>query len=251
MIDKAIVRTAIVAILVWFTSGCAGTQQVRKAESTDTDDDPMIQTGINQDEHDTSYQLTSGDVIDVKFFYTPNLNETLTIRPDGKISLQLVDDIQAAGLTPSELDDILTSRYSSELLQPEIVVIVKTFSGHKVYVGGEVKNPNVIQLTGGLSVLQAIFNAGGYTDNAKLKNVIIIRKGDEETPVKYLTVDLKSVLSKGKGEDDILLKPFDVVFVPKTTIAKVDLFVSQYFNQAIPAVVQQWFFIKALQNNRE
>ena len=103
-----------------------------------------------------AYVIHAGDQLDIKFFYNPELNESVTVRPDGKISLQLVDEIQAAGLQPSELDQRLTELYSHELKKPVLTVIVRSFTGQRVYVGGEVNRQGLITLQPGLTALQAV-----------------------------------------------------------------------------------------------
>jgi len=179
------------------------------------------------------YILQLGDVIDIKFYYHPELNERVIIRPDGKISLQLIDEVMGAGLTPSELDSILTEKYSKTLRGPEVAVIVKEFAGHKVYVGGEVESPGLFPTTGNLTALQAILQAGGFKDTAQLSNVVILRnQGPQEVIIKI--IDLKKDLMTHASYNDILLKPYDIVFVPKTTIAKINQFIAQYIDKLIP-----------------
>lgn len=178
------------------------------------------------------YILQAGDVIDIKFFYNSDLDEKVTIRPDGRISLQLIDEIKAVGLTPVELDDILSERYSNILRQAEIAVIVKEFAGQRVYVGGEINKPGFIPIAGKLSALQAIFQRGGFKDSAELKNVVILRDQQNASPL-FLTLDLKDHL-RDANNNDILLEPYDIVFVPKSTIAKMDQFVDQYIKKLIP-----------------
>ena len=184
-------------------------------------------------EANNEYVLQLGDVIDIKLFYNPELNETVTIRPDGKISLQLVDEIEVLGLTPSELDKILTEKYSKILYKADVAVIVKQFTSQKVYVGGEVNLPGLIPYSGKLTSLQAIFQAGGFKNTAKLKNIVILRNQGTEEPL-FMTINLKEDLMKHTQNNDILLKPYDVVFVPKTSIAKINQFVDQYIRQLIP-----------------
>jgi protein involved in polysaccharide export with SLBB domain len=84
------------------------------------------------------YIIQPGDQLDIKFFYNPELNENVTVRPDGLISLQLVDEVHASGLTPAQLDDLLTQKYSRELKKPMVTVIMRSFTMQRVYVGGEV-----------------------------------------------------------------------------------------------------------------
>ena len=86
------------------------------------------QASLNSEQE---YRIQVGDQLDIKFFYNPELNEQVTVRPDGRISLQLVHEIMVAGLTPSELTDLLTKKYAPELKKPEITVIVRSFGAHK------------------------------------------------------------------------------------------------------------------------
>jgi len=178
----------------------------------------------------TVYYLQTGDKIEVKFFYYPDMNETLEIRPDGRISLQLVGEIQAAGLTPSQLTKILREKYAKYLAKPEVVVVVKEFAGEKIYVGGEVKKPGEIPIKGRLTLLQAIFQAGGLTEKAKSSDVLILHPAGNRLEV--FKINLNAILEQKQG--DVFLDPYDVVYVPQTTIAKIDQFISQYINSLIP-----------------
>ena len=112
------------------------------------------------------YSIQPGDQLDIKFFYNPELNENVTVRPDGVISLQLVDEIHASGLTPAQLDDLLTQKYSHELKKPMITVIVRSFAMQRVYVGGEVNRQGFVNLTAGMTPLQAVLEAGGFKETA-------------------------------------------------------------------------------------
>jgi protein involved in polysaccharide export with SLBB domain len=176
------------------------------------------------------YLIQPGDELDIKFFYNPELNETVAVRPDGKISLQLIDEIQAASLQPSELDRTLTNLYSRELKKPVITVIVRSFTGQRVYVGGEVNTPGLITLPPGISPLQAVFQSGGFKETAQPAETLIIRKGPDNRPVP-LRIDLAAVMNANSQGADFKLQPDDIVYVPKSAIAKLNKFVSQYIEQ--------------------
>ena len=178
------------------------------------------------------YLIQPGDQLEIKFFYNSELNETVVVRPDGKISLQLLDDIQAAGKTPAKLDEILTQKYAQELKKPVLTVIVRSFAGQRVYVGGEVNRPGLVSLTAGMSALQAVINAGGLRETAKLENAIVIRKGKDRKPIP-MRVDLSKAIYEGNAQDHFKLKPYDIVYVPKTFIAKANKFVNQYIERLI------------------
>ena len=180
-------------------------------------------------EGQVDYFLQPGDALDIKFLYNPELNENVIIRPDGKISLQMIDETRAAGLTPAQLNEALTKAYSSQLKQPRITVIVKSFGGQRIYVGGEVNTPRTLTVNGKIDALQAIMDAGGFKPDAKPSSVMIISKDKENRPVAR-KVDLKKVLKGAPSTEDFTLRPFDVVFVPKTELATADEFMTHIYN---------------------
>jgi protein involved in polysaccharide export with SLBB domain len=177
-----------------------------------------------------AYLIQSGDVLDIKFFYNPELNETVTVRPDGYISLQLVDEVMAAGLEPRRLNSILTEKYARELKKPVIAVIVKTFAGQRVYVGGEVGQQGLLTMPAGLTALQAVMQSGGFKNTAQPSETLVIRKGPDRRPVP-VRVDLSAALNGDTNLQDFRLQPDDIVYVPKSPIAKANQFVNQYVEQ--------------------
>lgn len=185
------------------------------------------------EESPKTYTLQEGDVVEVKFFYNPELNEREAIRPDGMISLQLIDDVAVAGLTPLEVDRLLTEMYSKIIRQPAVTVIVKEFSGQKVYIGGEVNTPGLIPISGKLTALQAILQANGFKNTAELSSVVILRNQGTATP-QFIVADLSDVLKANAWQNDVPLRPYDIVIVPMTTIGKMDLFVEQYIDKLLP-----------------
>jgi protein involved in polysaccharide export with SLBB domain len=209
----------IIILVTILVAGCAGKNKTITLPTT-----PIVYKQGQE-----VYLLQPGDNLDIKFYYNPELNENVTIRPDGKISLQIIDELQAAGLTPAQLDESLTRAYSSQLKQPKITVMVKSFGGQRIYVGGEVKSPQVLTVIGQIDAMQAIFNTGGFTKDAKLSSVMIISKGKDNQPIAR-KVDLKKVLSGEATGEDFTLKPFDMVYVPKTELAQADEFMAHIYN---------------------
>lgn len=179
------------------------------------------------------YRIHVGDQLDIKFFYNPELNEQVTVRPDGRISLQLVHEIIAAGMTPAELTDLLTEKYATEIKKPEITVIVRSFSAQKVHVGGEVNNPGILDLIGPLTVLQSISRAGGFKDTARIQEVIVIRRKADFKP-QVITINLEKAVNGTDISQDIILNPYDIVYVPKSSIANLNQWVDQYIRKNIP-----------------
>lgn len=184
------------------------------------------------------YVIRAGDELTLKVFNHPELEETLQVRPDGKISVLLLDEVDADGLTVAELDDVLTAGYSMFIREPQVSVIVRSFSHHKVYVGGEVSSPGAIELSGDLTALAAVIRAGGFKTTASTDSVILLRNDGKGKPI-VAKLDLKAVV-KG-AESDVVLQPYDVVFVPMSGIAKVDRFVDQYMRQLLPISLNAGF----------
>ena len=182
-------------------------------------------------ESQPEYVIREGDMLGIKFFLNPELNEEVTVRPDGRVSLQLIPEVVAAGRTPRELTDELKELYSVELDRPTISVIVRSFSGQRVFVDGEVNQPGQLELVGPLTVLQAIAMAEGLTDRARAKQIFIIRRSEDRT-AQVIPFDLRGY-RRGRVED-MALQPFDVVFVPMTTIANINKWIDQYIRENIP-----------------
>jgi polysaccharide export outer membrane protein len=176
--------------------------------------------------------LAAGDVVDVKFFYVPELDESQIVRPDGFITLQLIGDVIVLGKTPGELQEELIRRYQIHLKLPNITVMVRRVNDSRVWVSGEVKRPGPVQMTGRMTVLEAVVDVGGgMRPTADLRNVLIVRQGPEYS---YgCLVDLQEVL-EGKKTPVFYLQARDVVYVPPTAITKLDDWVDQYINKLVP-----------------
>ena len=178
--------------------------------------------------------LEAGDVVEIKFFYTPELNETQTVRPDGKIALQLIGEVEVEGKTPADVRTELLDKYAHSLKDPEIAVIVRSLFNRRVFVGGQVMTPGIVEMPGKLTVLEAIMQAGGFDmQEAEVRNVVVIRHRDRQ---RYgYSVNLEPALSNtGDGTEPFYLEPQDIVYVPQTEIAKVGQWVDQHINQLIP-----------------
>ena len=184
--------------------------------------------------------LQPGDVLQVKFLYWPELNEEKqSIRPDGKISLQLVGDVEAKGKTPDELRTSLLGLYQDKLIEPEISVVVNSLDSHRVYVTGEVQNPGLVMINGRLTALEAVMQCGGFLkESAKRATVVVIRQRDGKQFA--TTLNLRQALEETESEP-FLLEPYDIVFVPRTNIDQVDQWVDQYINKLVPRNVH-WSF---------
>jgi protein involved in polysaccharide export with SLBB domain len=227
---------------------------------------PELQQAIGQKYREfiakTKYSkvLKPNDYFDLKFVYNPELNIGVRIQSDGKISLPLVGEVEAANLTPEQLRQKLIETYSRDLRQPDIVVLTGTnpnafpmdiaakdiytqgnfinvavvkSGGQWVFVAGQVGLPKAIPWEGHLTVLQAIAAAGGKTDKADLSRVVILRRGPFEQ-AQWIQTDLASPLEGRDLKNDVALKGGDVVVVPMSGIAKLGLFVQQVLRDLNP-----------------
>src|SRR5262245_16366260 len=161
------------------------------------------------------YQIGPEDLLDVSVWNSPALSRTAPVRPDGKISLPLLDDIQAAGLTPMQLRDVIAKKLVDYMPNPEVSVIVREVNRFKVSVLGEVRKPGRIDVKSRATVLDAIALAGGLNDFASRSRILIIRQ--EGTGTKRIPVNYNKIISASAStspEDDFFLQPGDVVVVP-------------------------------------
>jgi polysaccharide export outer membrane protein len=181
------------------------------------------------------YRIQVGDVLDIRLLLNPELNEEVTVRPDGDISTTVVPDQRAYGLTVPQLDADMSRDYGTQLRNPHVNVVVKSFAPTRVYVGGEVANPGEFITVGpDLTLSQVIARAGGLKpltgDDHK---VFIIRRGLNDVP-EFLSVRYNDIMWGKDPSADVRLAPYDVVYVPRTGAAEVYLWFDTYFLQYVP-----------------
>jgi polysaccharide export outer membrane protein len=173
--------------------------------------------------HPAAYTLQVGDSVEIVFLYTPEFNQTATIRPDGQISLNGIRDLTAAGLAPDELLALVTRGYASLLRDPVVTLSVKNFVKPYFIVGGQVINPGKYELHGRMSVLQAIAMAGGFNESSKHSQVLLLRQFSDHW-VEVQTLDLKKMVDSLDLRPDVHLRSGDTLFVPKSRLSKISRF---------------------------
>jgi polysaccharide export outer membrane protein len=180
------------------------------------------------------YKVQVGDVLDVKLFLNPELNDEVTVRPDGMISTAIAQDVAAYNRTPSEISAALRQQYQSDLKDPRISVVVHSFAPNRIYVGGEVNNPGEFITVGpNLTVSQAVARAGGVKLSADRSMVFVLRRGLGDVPQAY-SVDYMGIISGTNPAGDIKLSQYDVVYVPRTGIYDVFVYWNQFVQQFAP-----------------
>lgn len=186
-----------------------------------------------------AYRIVCGDKIAVKLFYNPDLNQDVTVQPDGTISLLLVHEIKASGMSGEQLRKLLTKDYGKVLQQPELSVVVSQAAGNRIFVGGQVGRPEMELLTGPTTVLQAIEMAGGFLPTARTDEVVVLRRGANNRPFQ-IALNVKKAMQGADLSQDIYLQPYDMVIVPRSNIADVDLWVDQYIGRTVGVLSSQF-----------
>ena len=224
-----VLSVACALVFLMALSACTGPVGEGLAPNVKSSETPLTNAPTDL----PAYQIQIGDVLALKMLANPELNEEITVRPDGMISTTLVQDVRAFGLTPKELQQKLTELYKKELTQPKLTVIVKNFAPTRVYVMGEVQNPGEQVFIGpNLTVMQAIARAGGIKTTAQDNQFLIMRRGKSDKPELY-KVDFKAIASGSDPSNDVRLAPFDVVFVPRSSIAEANVMYEQYFKNFV------------------
>ncbi|HEY3570328.1 MAG TPA: polysaccharide biosynthesis/export family protein [Thermoanaerobaculia bacterium] len=194
---RTLAISRIAAALLVLLCGAASAQTI-----TRTQQDPP-----------NAYLIGIGDVLEVSVWKNPDLSATVPVRPDGRISVPLLGDVQAAGMTPLALKATLTDGYKEYVTAPGVSVVVKEIHSRKIYVTGEVAHPGTYDLEPRGKLMQALALAGGLTPYAKGR-VVLLRDGRDGRQEKRMEVELKSIINGKKPEDNLLLQPGDTLIVP-------------------------------------
>jgi polysaccharide export outer membrane protein len=162
---------------------------------------------------DPNYQIGPQDVLDISVWHEPDLSRpAVPVRPDGKISLPLLNDVQAAGMTPTQLASQITADLKKLVRDPQVTVIVTQINSQRVYILGEVNRAGAYPLLPGMRVLQALSSAGGFTQFANIKKIYVLRQ-DSGKQVK-LPFNYKDVISGKAAEENVEVRAGDTIVVP-------------------------------------
>ncbi|HEY4906686.1 MAG TPA: polysaccharide biosynthesis/export family protein [Candidatus Acidoferrum sp.] len=161
---------------------------------------------------DPDYKIGPQDVVRIDVWKEPEISRVTPVRPDGRISLPLLNDVQAAGLTPTQLANSISEGLKKFITNPQVTVGVTEINSRRVYVTGEVIKPGAFPLQAGMTVLQALTSSGGFTQFARVKGIYVLRT-EEGKQVKH-PFNYKDVVSGKHPELNIVLQPADVIVVP-------------------------------------
>ena len=203
------VALLLIAVVIHARAGQAANKERPAAQSASADPGAATQKVATQD---PNYIIGAQDVLDISVWKEPEVSRVVPVRPDGRISLPLLNDVQAAGMTPSQLAAQITTSLKKFVTDPQVTVIVTTINSQRVYILGEVTRPGAFPMLPGMNVLQGLSSAGGFTQFAKTKSIYVLRMEDgkqQKYPVNY-----KDVISGRRPEQNISLKAGDTIVVP-------------------------------------
>lgn len=207
---KKVMKLACVALLgsvtisMWAQGDAAG--NAAKPEKTGAADTHSQDPAVPPD-----YVIGADDSLRIAVWKEPDMNATLPVRPDGKISLPLLDDVQAAGLTPLQLKDSITGKLKKYIADPRVTVVVIAMNSQRVFVTGEVTKSGAMALLPHMTILQAL-STSGFTQFANLKGIYLLRT--ENGQQVKLPFNYKEVVKGRRPEQNIFLKPGDTIVVP-------------------------------------
>lgn len=202
-----IYRFAFIAVLLITMSGCAS----NRAEEFNKSAEGFVSAV------DGEYKIGVDDRVQVSVWRNPDLSVTVPVRPDGMISVPLIGDIQAGGLTPNQVAENIRRKLSVYIRDPSVAVILTELRSHeflsRVRVTGAVRTPRSLAFRQGMTVLDAVLEAGGINDFAAPNRAKLYRKGKDRTDV--LDLELGDILNKGKLGTNVMLAPGDVITIPE------------------------------------
>ncbi|HXT62951.1 MAG TPA: polysaccharide biosynthesis/export family protein [Pyrinomonadaceae bacterium] len=169
------------------------------------------------------YRLQPGDVLEIQYRYSPEFNQTVTVQPDGYVSLEIGGDLKIAGLTIEQTRQTILRRASARLREPVATIVLKEFQKPYFVVAGEVAQPGKIEMRERVTAIQAIMLAGGMKETARSSQIVVFRKiNSDMAEVKLL--NLKSIRRTSDLENDLTLQAGDMVYVPRDKISKIERF---------------------------
>jgi polysaccharide export outer membrane protein len=170
------------------------------------------------------YALHPGDVLGIEYRYTPEFNQTVSVQPDGYISLQMGGDLKVAGRNLEQVRNLILARARVRLESPELTVVLKEFQKPYVVVAGEVVQPGKFELRENLTAIQAVLLAGGFKDSAKSSQILVFRKLNADT-AEVRSLNFKTLKRTSDLENDLTLQPGDMILVPRNRLSKIERYV--------------------------
>jgi polysaccharide biosynthesis/export protein len=207
---KRVRRIAVLMATVFLAAGMLAQTGVDKNDAAKSEK-PEVTAQTQESGTESDYVIGADDTLRISVWKEPDLSETLPVRPDGKISMPLLNDIPAAGLTPVQLKDSITERLKKFIADPRVTVVVTAMNSRRIFVSGEVVHSGPMVLLPHMTMLQALSQAG-FTQFANVKTIYLLRT--ENGKQEKLPFNYKEVIKGNHPEQNIVLKPGDTVVVP-------------------------------------
>ncbi len=208
---KKAMRLAVLMGIGLLATGLLGQTSVADKTDADKSDKPAATAQAPEASSGSDYVIGADDTLHISVWKEPDLSETLPVRPDGKISMPLLNNVTAAGLTPLQLKDSLTEKLKKYIADPRVTVVVTAMNSRRIFVSGEVLHTGPMALLPHMTMLQALSQAG-FTQFANVKGIYLLRTENgkqEKVPFNY-----KEVIKGNHPEQNIVLKPGDTLVVP-------------------------------------
>ena len=223
---------ALLAMLgIWALAGCGGAPAPAGDVTVVDPDDEVLDFGpVDTAYVDSAYRLGPGDQVKLVFMFDHELDDEIIVRPDGAINLPILGDIKVAGETPGDLARRVQDAYSRYYTNPQLSINLTKFAPPQCYVMGEVRYPRAVEIRPGMTVAAALVEAGGSTDASDLRHTVLVRRVAHNRAVARRF----DVLRFAEGRDlssDIYLRDYDIVYVPKTFLGRLNTIVEQLFGK--------------------
>ncbi len=235
---KRLIALAVV-LVVWgggTAQGLFASQENTKNRAPSDQIEEALSHGVNQipvtaesaspqlQRRNPRYEVTSGDVMEIDFPYTPDFNQTVTVNPDGYISLRNAGGVRVDGETVPEIKKDIQKAYANVLRNPEVSITLKQFQNPYFLALGQVNHPGKYDLRGATTVAEAVAMAGGFTSKGKRNDIVLFRRVSDNW-VSATKVNLKHMLTSKNLAEDLQLHPGDMIFVPQNRLSKIKPFI--------------------------
>jgi polysaccharide export outer membrane protein len=182
---------------------------------------PNVVPGFDQ--RNPRYRIEAGDSFDINFEFAPEFNQTVTVQPDGFVTLREIGDVHVTEKTVPELTNSLCEAYGKIMASPSIAIVLRNFDKPYFVAGGQVARPGKYELRGDITLTEAVAMAGGFTDKSKHSQVLLFRRVSAQWS-EAKVIDVKKMVSAKNLGEDMLLQPGDMFVVPQNRISKISRF---------------------------
>lgn len=230
---RLVYRLCGLAAALLLATACESNNFTLKPVPTPTAAQAQPQGFANWNDQVPAYRVGPGDRVQVRYLDTPELDEEALVAPDGTVSLRPAPQVMAAGYTLPELSNQVAIQSRAWLRDPKVSVALKESASGRIYVGGQVARAGTFAVQGRIGIVESILLAGGFADDARVGEIVLIRRSPDNRPM-LRTVNVKEFLQTGSTANDVPLVAGDIVFVPRSTIGEVNLWIEQFINRVLP-----------------